>query len=445
MPGTTALVLAGGGAKGAFEAGAVKYLVEEEAVTPDVITATSVGAICATMLAQARTHQELLGRVRELHDALLAMTHTELLFGRQPWLGALDGTPFGAAVDAYVTERTRPPVPGRPAAEPPPPRSHRQWGAAALRALPRLLRAHRAYRDNPRSVFTLDPLADALRHGGTLAPVDPALVARPGLELRLAVTALGAGVLRFVTGRGELVEADGITPVAGAGPVDLVEGALASASVPLVFPPRVLGGDVYVDGGVVDIVPVAAAARLGATRIYAVLAVPLAQPPDHRDFSQASGAAVFLRSVGPIAVAARQQANLRPPLPPEVQVTVIDPVIDVVGPFEVSQGLMLLDMDYGWLRAADVLAEIPEAVRRRAAAAADEVVAARTRAWHCEEAAWVAGRATARQRAEIEDCKRAVRDALAERKGLGLPAPPDADRWWAGYEQHHGPRPAGLP
>ena len=107
----TALVLAGGGTKGAFEAGAIKYLVEEQSITPEVITATSAGSICAAVLAQARTHQELLARVRDLHDDLLAMTHTDLLFGKQPWVGALDGTLFGAAIDGCITERTRPPIP----------------------------------------------------------------------------------------------------------------------------------------------------------------------------------------------------------------------------------------------------------------------------------------------------------------------------------------------
>ena len=37
--------------------------------------------------------------------------------------------------------------------------------------------------------------------------------------------------------------------------------------------------------------------------------------------------------------------------------TVIDPVVDVVGPFEVEPGLMRINMDYGWLRAADVMAD----------------------------------------------------------------------------------------
>ena len=108
----TAFVLAGGGTKGAFEAGAIRYLVEEEAITPEVITATSAGSICAVVLAQARTHRELVDRARDLHDDLLAMTDSQLLFGKQPWVAALDGTPFGRAVDGYVTERTRPPIPG---------------------------------------------------------------------------------------------------------------------------------------------------------------------------------------------------------------------------------------------------------------------------------------------------------------------------------------------
>ncbi len=59
-------------------------------------------------------------------------------------------------------------------------------------------------------MLNLEPLADALRHGGQsgIRPVDRALVARPGLELRLAVIALRAGVLRYVTEAGAIVEED---------------------------------------------------------------------------------------------------------------------------------------------------------------------------------------------------------------------------------------------
>jgi predicted acylesterase/phospholipase RssA len=446
MAGKTALVLAGGGAKGAFEAGAVKYLVEEQGVVPDVLTATSVGSICALVLGQARGHAELAQRVRELHDDLLAMTHRDLVFARQPWLEALADTPLGNAVESFVTEGTRPPLPGEPASVASAPQRHRLADRARLLlTLPHLVRAKRAYSHRTSSVLSLEPLARALRHGGHLSPVDPALIGRPGLELRMAVTALGAGVLRFVTGEGTLVEADAVTPVPQAGPVDVVEGALASASVPLVFPPRPMAGDVYVDGGVIDNVPVGAAARLGATRIFAVLAMPLTQPPDTRDFTAVSGPGIFLRSVAAIAFTGRQLANLSTTVPPGTQVVVIDPVVDVVGPFELAQGLLLLDMDYGWMRAADVVADLDAATRGRAAAATDAVASGRTRAWHLEEAVWRSGRVGRGDLDELLRLKDTVRDAVAERKGLGLPTPPDAEGWWTGYEIHHGPRPAGLP
>ncbi|HEY5245705.1 MAG TPA: patatin-like phospholipase family protein, partial [Acidimicrobiales bacterium] len=322
----TAFVLAGGGTKGAFEAGAIRYLVEEEAVTPEVITATSAGSICAVVLAQARTHRELVERARDLHDDLLAMTDSQLLFGKQPWVAALDGTPFGRAVDGYVTERTRPPIPGTTPPGPTPPgpaggspsspapaapSDRRAWARlraahpqlrryldTAVRvgqALPHLNRARKALRGNASSILTLEPLAAALRHGGSsgIRRVDPALVGRPGLELRMAVAALGDGVLRYVTERGEIVASDAVTPVAG--PVDVLEGMLASASVPMLFPPRQLAGDVYVDGGIANNIPVDAAVRLGATRVFAILAVPVVQPRDTTDYLSATAPTVFLR------------------------------------------------------------------------------------------------------------------------------------------------------
>jgi len=482
----TAFVLAGGGTKGAFEAGAIRYLVEEEAITPEVITATSAGSICAVVLAQARTHRELVDRARDLHDDLLAMTDSQLLFGKQPWVAALDGTPFGRAVDGYVTERTRPPIPGtnppgqnpagqNPAGQNPAgpaggsptsrapgsPVDHRTWARlraahpqlrryldTAVRvgqALPHLNRARKALRGNASSILTLEPLAAALRHGGSsgIRRVDPALVGRPGLELRMAVAALGDGVLRYVTERGEIVASDAVTPVAG--PVDVLEGMLASASVPMLFPPRRLAGDVYVDGGIANNIPVDAAVRLGATRVFAVLAVPVVQPRDTTDYLSATAPAVFLRAVGAVAFAERQLANLNPPLPPGTTVTVIDPLVDVVGPFEVSQGLMLLNMDYGWMRAADVLADVPAGTRQRAAATTDAIVVARTQAWHREEAIWRAGGPAPGDRRALAALKTTIRDAVTERKGLGLPTPPDTERWSSGYEVHAGSAPPGLP
>ena len=52
--GKTALVLSGGGAKGAFQIGAEKYLREEKGYTWDVIAGISVGALNGTMLAMEK-------------------------------------------------------------------------------------------------------------------------------------------------------------------------------------------------------------------------------------------------------------------------------------------------------------------------------------------------------------------------------------------------------
>ncbi len=452
--GKTAFVLAGGGTKGAFEAGALSYLVEEEGLVPDVLTATSAGAICAAVLAQARTAEEMATRVAELRDDLLAMSHRDLLFGKQPWYAALDGTPAGRAIDHYLIERSRPPLPeGAPV--PVAPSSARPWArrwdaaASAARAAPNVVRARRAWRGNSGSVLTLEPLAAALRGNVDVGikEIDPALIARRGLQLRMAVVALGAGVLRFVTEDGTIVASDAVTPLegAGGGPITVLDGMLASASVPLVFPPRKMADDVYVDGGVANNIPVSAAARLGATQIIAVLAVPLVMPPDARDYTTANGAAVFLRSVGAIAFAERQQANLDCALAPGATLTVIDPIVDVVGAFEVSQGLMLADMDYGWMRAADVRADLDEDRRSQAASATDAAVKARALAWYREEAIWAAGRANRGDLRALAQAKQTVRDAVTERAKLGLPTPTGAEQWWSGYEAHYGARPVGLP
>src|SRR5271167_32191 len=113
-PGPTAFVLAGGGTKGSFEVGVLQYLVGVERITPDIVTATSAGAIAATVLAQARTLPEFAERVDEIEGDVLAWTQTEHVFGKQAWLGALEGTALGREIHNEITEGTRPPFPLSP-------------------------------------------------------------------------------------------------------------------------------------------------------------------------------------------------------------------------------------------------------------------------------------------------------------------------------------------
>jgi predicted acylesterase/phospholipase RssA len=471
-PGPTAFVLAGGGTKGSFEVGALQYLIGVEQVAPDIITATSAGAIAATVLAQARTLEEFAQRVDEIEDDVLAMTTMEHVFGKQSWLGALDGTRLGREIAREITEGTRPPFPltsatTLPGREPVPSASSDRQGRRlarkarrrrqrhVLRLLAgagfRLPRVRRQLRSSGSAVLNLEPLAEALRHGQHgIRPVDPALIARPGLRLRLAVTALRAGVLRYVTEDGGLVEADARTqaPPEAAGPVDLVEGAIASASVPMVFPPHAMADDDYVDGGVIEIIPVRAAVELGATRIVAVVAVPLTLARDERDYAEAPAGYIGLRAMGMIGVADRQLANLGVPLPAGTTLTTIDPVVDVVGLFEVQPGLLRINKDYGWLRAADVLADADADLLADVAEGTHALVQARREAWLVEEALFGMSKpdgSEAGRLALVREHKGRVRDHVERRKQLGFPVPDGCEAWWNEYETHMSGPPEFLP
>jgi len=215
----------------------------------------------------------------------------------------------------------------------------------------------------------------------------------------------------------------------------------------MVFPPRPLADDDYVDGGVIEIVPVRAAADLGATRIFAVVAVPLTLARDERDYAAAPAGYIGLRSMGMIGVAERQIANLNANLPAGVTLTTIDPVVDVVGLFEVQPGLLRINKDYGWLRAADILAEGDAAIAADMVEGTHAIVEARREAWRLEESLWAAGRAdgsAAGTLALVREQKELVRELVDRRKQLGFPVPDGCEAWWTEYEAHTTVRPGGL-
>jgi NTE family protein len=58
-----------------------------------------------------------------------------------------------------------------------------------------------------------------------------------------------------------------------------IEAVLASAAIPAIFPPVKIEGDLLIDGGVVDNVPISRAIDAGATRVYVLLCGPLHYTP----------------------------------------------------------------------------------------------------------------------------------------------------------------------
>jgi NTE family protein len=243
MSGRTGLVLAGAGARGAYEAGALSVLLpalEEQGQRPTVLIGTSAGALNATFLAH-RADQPADRATKDLLDLWLRMSRKDV-FSYSPLAGVqiallelgIGSRPRGA-VDTRPLRRTLDEAIG-------------DWG-----------RIH----DNVDNGH-LDALAvvtTAASSGRTVVWVDggvpgpggsrtlPELDLKKGIEYRAPVDRFG------------------------------VEHVLASAAIPIVFPPIEIetGADTsewFVDGGLRLNTPIKPAIELGATRIAIVSTDP---------------------------------------------------------------------------------------------------------------------------------------------------------------------------
>ncbi len=95
-----------------------------------------------------------------------------------------------------------------------------------------------------------------------------------------------------------------------------LDAILASSAIPSIFPPVVIDGDVLVDGGVVNNVPISRAIAAGCTRLYVLLCGPLHyHPRPPRRPAEAALTAFF------VAIHARFVRELSM-LPPGVEVVV---------------------------------------------------------------------------------------------------------------------------
>ncbi len=302
----TGLVLAGGGSKGAFQVGVLKYLYEHQPdFKPAIITGTSVGSLNAAKLAEGddrvipgmvalwrgiRSNEDIFvdspaftdfvakidEDIEDFQDALTAGHVLGFLF---PGVGTL--------VSAGLAEGNRP--------EPGP------W----MRRL-----------DRVESLGDQSPLIRTLR-----ASLDPEKIANSGIKLRVATVARDKGVLRYVTEGGDVVDTHDVpitrgrysifaggAVAAGSGqrldvmmmrrrdeqggpdhPRDpppepdtrptIVDGVIASSAIPLVFGPCLIAGEHYWDGAIREDVPIRKALELGATDLVIVLTSPRRYAP----------------------------------------------------------------------------------------------------------------------------------------------------------------------
>jgi NTE family protein len=230
-PQRTGLVLCGGGARGAYEAGVISYLrheLEPELGRPlpiPVIAGTSVGAINACHMA---THAHVMS------------AQSGLLIDRWKSLHVQEVLKFGVP-DVLRMAREMLGKPG--------PASLRHGGLVDPRAL-----------ENVVMTGTHWPWLGRNIRSGLL----------DGLALSATEVATGRTVV-FIQQRGGGLPSWTPEPnihVASAriGP----RHALASAAIPLLFPPVQIGKRLFVDGGLRMNVPLSPALRMGATRVIVI-------------------------------------------------------------------------------------------------------------------------------------------------------------------------------
>ena len=268
---TLGLVLSGGGARGAFHVGVYERLLADPrfAAGPAVLSGTSAGAINAALIAAGKTPAEMMQFWQRIADDP-PVAASDVFFRdvarRLVRLGFEEAVRWLSTTQAIRTflKRARNHLPPR------------RGGLLALwveyllterwELVSRLL-------EGVREPF----LADT-------APLRERLVAEFGGErvpsrgIRLAINTVDAhtgGVVRSVTAATpftrspDYVVVDAIT-------VDMV---LASASIPLLFPPVQIGPRLLWDGGLLVNTPLAPVVALGADEIVTVL---VTEPPDPR-------------------------------------------------------------------------------------------------------------------------------------------------------------------
>lgn len=267
---TLGLVLSGGGARGAFQVGVYERLLEDDrfAGGPAVLSGTSAGGINAALIAAGRSPQEMLRFWRALAD------DPPVVASRVFFDGVLRG------IVALALEEGR------------------RWvsGPGPLRAFLQRLRNHLS--PAPGEVLALwveylltarfelvSRLLERIQEPylADTSPLRARLVEEFGGErvpnrgVRLAINTVDANtgqVVRFVsaptpaTDSPDYVVVDAIT-------VDMV---LASASIPLLFPPVQIGPHLCWDGGLLVNTPLAPVVSLGADEIVTVLVTEPAEP-----------------------------------------------------------------------------------------------------------------------------------------------------------------------
>ena len=370
-PDTQGLVLSGGGARGSFQIGALRYLYDHDLIAPTKIAAVSAGSIIGAMLAQSTDPAVQREQLMVLERYWLAMTDPSDMFTEQAWFQRLreqwselsgvlpewgTDSPLGvAAADAADEAGVKAALRDDPSLD-----ASGDFNLAALwqiaQALPRIGRAGAGLAGTLRGAGAA---ASAYRPGPIVSRLlfesgfSKTAVRTSGVELRMGFVGLNSGELRFMRQDGVIVDtAD--APVSDQS-FDLTFGIWASCAIPGVFRPVQLGDDVYVDGGVRQNVPVDVAIRqLGVPRPYVIAST--AQQIETGDYTTQGVVASMIRSMSLLMdEAGRAEIEWAR----TAGCTVIEPLFEVHSAMGFDPVSLQVNRDYGWMRAAGAVAVSP--------------------------------------------------------------------------------------
>jgi NTE family protein len=260
------------------------------------------------------------------------------------------------------------------------------------------------------------------------------------------VVSLERGQLRYVTERSSFVD-DASTTVA------LQDALLASASIPVVFPPVALAGEHYVDGGTRENIPLAAAVEAGANYAYVVFPSQLG-PGQEASYAGASMLKIAPRALQ-LVMHETQKDDLEPFRGIGIPVCLIAATATVHDALLVDPGLIAINMAYGYMRAYDCV-QPDEAKRAALMASSDQNTTLRTEIWRAEMEAAGERMPDARARSARGDriqlsrspegleaarakkweLRAAVHSRIAE-AGRSESVPPNPAAWWQGWERHN--------
>jgi NTE family protein len=441
------LVLGGGSLQAAFEVGAAHRLLET-GHRFNLICGTSGGALNALKLAQdapGSTDHPALAELEQLWRGIEGQSNFAV---DQPWFSRLD--PLLKRLlsgDMTSLDMTSMAV-------------HAQdWWLHTARntylaalgytepVIRKLADAHKSFSDlanalaQARSAKGMLDFAPYLTNPNNVSIFD---VEHSGTPLLICLTDIETGELRHVNQVGALLDEFALPSFGPQPKIDLLGAAFASASIPGLFSPRTINGRHYSDGGLRANVPITSASLAARRdygpdiRIFAVLtSMDPVLPPFPRGFDNAGLKEIFSR-IPDVFLAGQTAQELRlAEAEWDFPIVRIAPSIPLPSSLIADPGLIDIYMDYGYMRAADILEG--QAADTERFLATDSIVRHRLEAW-LEETLFNTALLSPVPDVSAEamrGSKTSVCLSTLSRYDLGGALPPTcSSAWWLNTERH---------